>query len=99
MPYVNLKLGDKVIVTVTGVIETTGLADEGGQYLKLRHGEGGQLLSTIFIDDDSVDIAFDEDKPAIVLGRSVSCDRGCHYGNNDFDCPIHGGMQGGGLDA
>lgn len=99
MPYVNLKPGDKVIFTVTGVIEQILSARDGGQFLHLRHGKGGQLLSTVFVDDDSVDIAFDEDKPAIVLGRSVSCDRGCHNGNNDFDCPIHGGMQGGGLDA
>lgn len=36
---------------------------------------------------------------AKVLGRSVTCTFGCHNGNNDFDCPVHGGMQGGGLDV
>jgi hypothetical protein len=28
-----------------------------------------------------------------VLDRSVSCTYGCFGGNNDFDCPVHGGMR------
>ncbi len=31
-----------------------------------------------------------------VLNRSVTCTHGCYGGNNDFDCPIHGGMKAGG---
>lgn len=27
-----------------------------------------------------------------VLGGSVSCTFGCYGGNNDFDCPVHGGV-------
>lgn len=72
MPYLNLNLGDRVIVTVTGVIEQNLLATDGGQFLQLRHGDDGRLLSTVFVDDDSVDIAFDEsaevrllDQPAV----------------------------------
>ncbi len=48
----------------------------------------------------SVAISMLAERPAThVLGRSVSCDRGCYGENKDFDCPIHGGMQGGGRDA
>lgn len=46
---------------------------------------------------DSTDAkVFGADK---ALGGSVACTYGCFGGNNDFDCPVHGGMQGGGRDV
>lgn len=30
------------------------------------------------------------------VASAAPCGFGCFGGNNDFDCPVHGGMQGGG---
>jgi hypothetical protein len=62
MPYLNLKAGDQVVVTVHATIGEVLVSAEGHQYLELHHGENGQLVSKVFADDDSVDVAFDEPK-------------------------------------
>jgi hypothetical protein len=94
MPYVNLKPGQKVHVTVTATIDDIYTA-HGAQWVELRHGK--DFVSTVMVDDDSVDVAFDEsvNGAPLALSRSVSCTYGCFGGNNDFDCPVHGGVRGG----
>lgn len=75
----------------SGNCEQVDLADT--MLKQVRRHNGGRAALQLLAAHGGPDFLYDDDPKAEVLDRSVTCTYGCYGGNNDFDCPVHGGLR------